>query len=706
MIRHRLRHPARAVLFVAILAACGRDTARQYPDSRRVEQTDDYHGVQVPDPYRWLEDLDAEETHAWVRAQNDLSRPYLESLPKREAIKERLTQLWNHEVYGIPEKKGNKYFYTYNSGEQNQDVLYVTTSLDGAAQPLIDPNSFREDATISLRRFAVSRAAKYIAYGLSDGGSDWTNWRVRDIATGEDLPDTIEFTKFTDVSWSADGQGFYYSRYPEGMNGKGDDSKPVAIYYHQVGTQQKDDIQIYALPDQPRQNPYGKVSHDGRYLIVEVNEGFQSNAIHVMALDGLGKVIRLFDQWDGLYEVLANRAEQFYVYTTKDAPLGRVVAVDITRPQPARWHEIIPETEETLESASFIGGTIATLYIKDAKSEARIYDLNGALIREVELPGVGTAEGFQGDPENGETFYSFDTFTAPPAVYRYDVTTGKNELFARSTLPGLDTDQYETKQVFFTSKDGTRIPMFITHRTGLRLNGRQPTLLYGYGGFNISLKPSFHVGRMAWVEMGGVLAIPNLRGGGEYGEAWHLAGTRARKQNVFDDFIAAAEWLIDQGYTSTGQLAIQGASNGGLLVAACLTQRPELFAVALPGVGVLDMLRYHLPSANARAWSSDYGLSENEDDFKALYAYSPYHNITPDRCYPATLITTADHDDRVVPWHSFKFCAALQHAQACNNPVLIRVETRAGHGAGTPKWMRIEIQADQWAFVVNNLKNN
>ena len=708
MARHlqQFRILCQLVFLPLFLISCGK-SAVDYPPSKRVEQIDTYYGTAVRDPYRWLENLNSEETKTWVTAQNELSKPFLEHISSREAIKQRLTELWNYELYGVPFKEGGNYFYRHNDGKQNQSVLLVAASLEAEPRVLIDPNAFREDATISLRRFAVSPTGTHIAYGVSDGGSDWTIWRVRNIETGEDLRDEVHDTKFTQVSWSRDGKGFFYSRYPKAANGKGDDAKAVSIYYHQLATNQADDREIYSIPEHPRQNPYGTVTEDGRYLVIDLNDGFESNAVHVMDLHQRhAKALPLFDEWDALYEIIGNDGPDFFVNTNKDAPRGRVVRVRLRKPAQKHWRDIVPQAEETLQSASYVGGMVVASYLKDARGEVRVFNQSGAFVHEVKLPGVGSVAGFEGHAHDPETFYSFTSFTAPPAIYRYDVSTGASTLFASAKLVDLTADDYATQQVFYQSKDGTRIPMFIVHRKGLALNGRQPTLLYGYGGFNISLRPSFNVGRLAWVEMGGVLAIPNLRGGGEYGEAWHLAGTKTHKQNVFDDFIAAAEWLIDNHYTSTPRLAIQGASNGGLLVAACLTQRPDLFGAALPAVGVLDMLRYHLPSANARAWSSDYGLSESEEEFKALFAYSPYHNIEEGTCYPPTLITTADHDDRVVPWHSFKFAAALQHAQSCGNPILIRVETRAGHGAGTPRWMRIENQADMWAFLVKALKMN
>ncbi len=675
-----------------------------YPETRRVDVVDDYHGTKVADPYRWLEDLDGEETAAWVKAQNDVAKPFLERIPARESLKARLTELWNYERYGTPFEEGGRYFFFRNDGLQNQSVLYVADALDSEPRVLIDPNTFSEDGTISLSSVEVSRDGRLVAYSVSDGGTDWRIWRVRNVDTGQDLSDELRGIKFSGVSWAQNGSGFYYSRYPQRADGTYDDSKQVKVYFHRLGTPQSDDELIFEITDHPTRNPGAFLTEDGRYLIIGVFDGYDSNAYYYKDLRRENApVVRLLDAWDALYTFIGNDGSTFYFSTTKDAPLGRVIAIDTNRPEPEHWRTLIPEAAETLEGVSYVGGKFHAQYLKDAQSLVRVYTPAGEHVRDVALPGIGSVGGFGGDSDDTETFFSFTSFTNPGAIYRYDVNTGEVTLWKQAESAGVDPEDYDVKQVFYTSKDGTRVPMFIVHRKGLSLNGENPTLLYGYGGFNISLTPGYSASRMAWLERGGVLAIPNLRGGGEYGEAWHEAGTKLKKQNVFDDFIAAAEWLIANGYTAPHKLAIQGGSNGGLLVGAVMTQRPDLFGAALPAVGVLDMLRYHTPSANARQWSSDYGLSENPEEFKALYAYSPYHNVEKGTCYPPTLVTTADHDDRVVPWHSFKFAAALQHAQDCANPILIRVETRAGHGAGTPTWMRIEQAADQWAFLIHAL---
>ena len=712
--RHTLRRLAPALLLP--LLACSTDNFDpglvEYPETRQVDQVDDYFGVQVADPYRWLEDLDGEETAAWVAAQNSVAEPFLASLPGRAAIENRLLEIWDYERWSTPGKRGGRYFYSHNDGLQDQSVVYVAESMDqeGDGPPgrgLLDPNTWSEDATVALAGMTPSRDGRYVAYAQSDGGSDWRKWKVRDVESGEDTGDLIDFIKFTSISWMPDNSGFFYSRYPprEDDPTKGDGSKAVSVYFHALGTNQSEDRLVFSQPEHPRRNPYASVSEDGEYLLVNLQEGYLENAVHYRRIDEPDSAIRpLLDQWDALYGYIVNIGSVFLFETNKDAPRNRIVAVDVEdegTPGDPTLHEVLPESEDTLSYVSAVGGKLILNYLHDARTVVRLAEPNGAKpatpAGEVELPGIGTAGGFGGLWEDTETFYSYSSFGTPSQIHRYDVATGESTLIRRPAIDA-DFDGYETEQVFYESRDGTRIPMFITHRAGLEKDGDNPTLLYGYGGFNISLTPGFSSSRLAWLEMGGMLAIPNLRGGGEYGREWHLAGTKENKQNVFDDFIAAAEWLIAEGYTSAGRIAIQGGSNGGLLVGATLNQRPDLFGAALPAVGVLDMLRYHLPSANARNWSTDYGLSENEEEFRAQYAYSPLHNVQEGGCYPPTLVTTADHDDRVVPWHSFKYAAEMQRAQGCDNPVLIRVETRAGHGAGKPTWMQIEDVADQWAF--------
>ena len=692
-------HRCHPLLAVALLAASCAPPAKvgvEYPSTTRSEQMDEYFGVQVADPYRWMEALDAQETSAWVEAQNELSVPYLEALPLRERLRARLTEVWNYPRRSAPWRSGPWYFEFRNDGLQNHSVLFVQEGYQGEARVLLDPNSWTEDGTVSLASNSVSPDGRYIAYAKSDGGSDWRDWYVREIATGVDFPDHLTFTKFTGVSWNADESGFYYSRYPANEQGRGDDQKAVSVYFHALGTDQADDRLVLAMPPDEGRNAYASVTEDGEYLVVVLQEGYLSNAVHYRRMDEPDSAIRpLFNEWDAIYRYLANDGETFFFSTNRDAPRRKVISVNINRPD--EWTEVIPQGENVLLRISAVGGRLIASYLEDVLPLVRVHEPDGNLVEEIELPGVGSVRGFGGRWDDPETFYSFSGFTNPGAIYRYDAGSGESSLHYR-TETRIDGSQFVTRQVFYESKDGTRIPMFLVHHKDRQATGDQPTLLYGYGGFNISLTPGYSSSRLVWLELGGMVAIPNLRGGGEYGREWHLAGTRERKQNVFDDFIAAAEWLVEEGYTMPSRLIIQGRSNGGLLVGAVMTQRPDLFGAALPGVGVLDMLRYHTPSANARAWADDYGLSENEPDFQAQYAYSPVHRVAEGACYPPTLVTTGDHDDRVAPWHSYKFAAELQHAQGCANPVLIRIETRAGHGAGTPTWMRIEDLANQFAF--------
>ncbi|WP_194757173.1 prolyl oligopeptidase family serine peptidase [Aliidiomarina indica] len=694
-----------------LLAGCSQtyepDTAvpagPQYPDTPTVSQIDTYHGIEVADPYRWLEDMNSEQTQQWVNQQNRLTFPYLESLSTREFFKDRLTQVWNYERLSTPFRVHDLYFYYRNQGLQNQSVLYVTDDVTHPGRVLIDPNQLSDDGTVSLSRVYVSPRANYIAYGVSDGGSDWVEFKVRDITTGEDLITSITGTKFTNLTWLPDESGFYYSRYPDGDDGLADDQQTVQIYFHQLGTVQSADEQIYAVDSERPINPYPTVTSDGRFLMATHWDGYIANAVYVLdRSDATANWQPLFDAWDGLYSLIETDGNIFYFSTTQDAPTGRVIAVDVNNPAQENWQEIIPARDETLGGISYVGGTFFASYLKDAQSMVHLYDAHGRFQQALELPEIGTVSGFSGDKNHRETFFRLTGFTQPGAVYRFDISDGSIDLH-QQTQVNAELSGYVTEQVFYESKDGTRIPMFIVRHESTALDGNAPLLLHGYGGFNVSITPGFSPARLVWLEQGGILALPNLRGGGEYGFEWHQAGTRLNKQNVFDDFIAAAEYLIEHQYTNPNRLAIQGGSNGGLLVAAVTIQRPELFAATLPAVGVLDMLRYHTPSANARAWSDDYGLSENRDEFEALYAYSPIHNTEAGVCYPATLITTGDHDDRVVPWHSYKYAAVMQRDQGCDNPILLRVETRAGHGAGTPTWMRIEQIADQWAFLVEHL---
>jgi prolyl oligopeptidase len=664
---------------------------------------DFYHGQAVPDPYRWLEDLDSEQTRAWIEAQNRLTFDYLQRIPARQRLLERLRKLWNYEKYSQPFKEGNRYFYFKNDGLQNQSVLYTQESLEGEARVLLDPNTLSEDGTVALSGIAISRDGRYLAYGLSRSGSDWQEWKVRDIETGEDLPDHLRWIKFSGASWTLDGQGFFYSRYDEPAPGSEYESANYfqKLYYHRLGTPQSEDLLVYHRPDQKEWGFAGGVTEDGDYLIISVWRGTDpKNLLFYKDLrDPSSPVVELIREFQAEYAFVGNDGSRFWLLTDLQAPRRRLVAIDLDNP--GQLQEVIPEAEETLQGVSLIHNQFVAFYLKDAHTQIRTFALDGTYLGEIPLPGLGSASGFGGKRHDTETFYTFTSFTTPPTIYRYDFTSGRSTLF-RQPQVDFDPQAYEVQQVFYASQDGTRIPMFLVHRRGLARTGDHPTLLYGYGGFGISLTPSFSVGLVAWLERGGVYAQPSLRGGGEYGEAWHQAGTKLNKQKVFDDFIAAAEWLMANGYTNPSKLAIAGGSNGGLLVGACLTQRPDLFAAALPAVGVFDMLRFHKFTIGW-AWISEYGSPEDPEEFKALYAYSPLHNLKPGTAYPATLITTADHDDRVVPAHSFKFAAALQAAQGGSQPILIRIDTKAGHGAGKPTAKLIEETADRWAFLVQVL---
>jgi prolyl oligopeptidase len=689
-----------------LLAGGGASTpAYGYPHAKTVEQVDDYHGVKVTDPYRWLEDTDSRDTRDWVEAENKLTFSYLEQIPYRQTIHDRLTKLWNYERYRVPEKQGKRYFYEHNNGLQNQNVLFVTESLDAEPRQLLDPNTLSSDGTVALVGHAISDDGKLLAYGTAASGSDWMEWHVRDVDTGRDLSDDIQWVKFSGASWTKDGKGFFYSRFDEPKAGTmlRDVNYFQKLYYHKLGTPQAEDKLIYDRPDNKELGFGGYVTDDGHYLVINVSQGTApKNRLYYKDLTRPDSpVVKLLDDFDAEYRFVDNDGPVFWLKTDSDAPRGRLIAVDTLHPERANWKTVVPEKPETLTSANVVNDTFILGYLKDARTEVHVYDLAGKFLRKVDLPGIGTAEGFGGKRKDKETFYAFTSFVTPTTIYRYDPVAGKSSVFRQAKVD-FDPGQYETKQVFYNSKDGTRVPMFLTYKKGLKLDGQNPVLLYAYGGFNISLTPAFSVGNLVWLEMGGVYAQPNLRGGGEYGEDWHQAGTKLHKQNVFDDFIAAAEWLIANHYTSPAKLAIRGGSNGGLLVGACLTQRPDLFGAALPAVGVMDMLRFHKFTIGW-AWTSDYGSSDDPEQFKALYAYSPLHNLRAGTKYPPTLITTADHDDRVVPGHSFKFAATLQADQAGPAPVLIRVETKAGHGAGKPVSKQIEEMADVWAFAAHSL---
>jgi prolyl oligopeptidase len=678
-----------------------------YPAAMRGEVVDDYHGVKVPDPYRWFEDPAAQATRDWVAAENAVAQPYLESLPQRAWLGNRLKQLWTYERFGVPRREGGRYFYLRNDGKQDQSVLYVADALDAAPRVLVDPNGKRDDATIALSQWSPSPDGKLLAYALSDGGTDWNTWHFRRVDDGTDLPVILKYSKFYAVSWARDSSGVYYVRYPTRKNqaaedSRGDDAGRPDIWYHDLDDEQSADKLVYKVTDHPTRVPSGQVTEDGRYLVIFQFDGYESNAVYLLDLRRKGATPQpLFTAWDALYQFIGSKGDELYFQTTNAAPRGRVIAAMATKPSPGSWRTIVPQTDIAIANSSYIGGRVVVEYTRDALSLVRLYDTSGAPAGEVKLPGLGTATGFQGSGDDPEAFFSYSDYLSPTRIVRLDVKSNVAADFRTPKVPA-DFAPYVTEQVFYASKDGTKVPMFITRRKDAPRDGNRPVMLYGYGGFNVTLSPAFSPSILSWLEMGGVYAVANLRGGGEYGEEWHQAGTKLRKQTVFDDFIAAAEYLIREKYTNNKRLAILGRSNGGLLVGAALTQRPDLFGAALPGVGVMDMLRYHTASANARQWSSDYGLSEKAEEFPALRAYSPVHNVKA-TCYPPTLVTTADRDDRVVPWHSYKFAAELQREQTCANPVMIRIETRAGHGAGKPVWMQIEDIADQFGFVANAL---
>ncbi len=685
-----------------------------YPPAHTVDQTDDYHGTLVPDPYRWLEDPDAPETRAWVEAQNALTFDTLRRIPAREKIQARLTELWDYAKAWAPLKRGGRYFQLRNTGLQNQDVLFVMDSLDGEARVLLDPNTLSEDGTVALNVWEVSPDGKWLAYAVSASGSDWVTWRVREVATGQDLPEVLEWSKFSGAAWRADGRGFYYGRYDPPQAGEDFTGTNYfqKLYFHRVGEPQDNDVLVYERPDHKEWGFGGKVTDDGRYLVLHVWMGTDVRNLlfyidlaspDFQTLDVLD-VVELIPTLNAEYEMIGNDGPVFYLRTNLNAPRNQLIALDTTRPdKPAT---IIPEGADTLEQVTLIHNEFIAVTLHDAHHRLLRYDLEGVELGEVPLPGLGSIPSvgnffnLTGERMGDEMFYGFASFVHPPTIYRYDFRGGTSTVVFTPPL-GFEGDAYVTRQVFVPSKDGVHIPMFLTHRKDLAFDGHVPTLLYGYGGFNIPQVPAFAVPRLVWLEMGGILAWANLRGGGEYGEDWHNGGRLNEKQNVFDDFIACGEYLIREGITTTPKLAIQGRSNGGLLVGACLTQRPDLFGAALPAVGVMDMLRFHKFTIGW-AWVSDYGSSDDPEQFKTLYAYSPLHNIRPGT-YPATLITTADHDDRVVPAHSFKFAATLQTAQAGDAPTLIRIQTKGGHGMGLPTAFQIEEWADVWAFLVQAL---
>jgi prolyl oligopeptidase len=678
-----------------------------YPFTRAVEQVDDYHGIQIADPYRWLEDVDAPETLEWIQQQNELTFSFLESIPARATIQQRLTELWDFPKASAPHKRGECYFQFRNSGLQNQDVLYTLAALDEEPRMLIDPNTLAADGTLALNSWSASKDGRWLAYAISASGSDWRTWHVRAVETGQDLPETLEWSKFSGAAWRRDGSGFYYARYAAPATGEAyaETNYNQQLFFHRRNTAQSADALVYERPDQKEWGFDSVVSEDGRYLILHVWQGTDvRNRLFYQDLETGGDVVELIADLEAAYHFVGNDGPVFYLRTDLAAPRGRIIAIDTTRPARANWQTLIPQHDDVLESIDLIHDQFILRYQHDAHHRLQRFALDGTPLGEIALPTLGSVLSLTGQREDDEFFFTFESFIHPPTVYRYDFQHDACTVFWSPSLR-FDAAPYETRQVFVISPDGTRVPMFLIHRRGLMLDGSHPTLVYGYGGFNISLTPWFTVSPLVWLEMGGVWAVANLRGGGEYGEEWHQAGTFDRKQNVFDDFIACAEYLIAAGITSTPKLAIQGGSNGGLLVGACLTQRPDLFGAAVAEVGVMDMLRFHRFTIGW-AWVSDYGSADDPHQFKTLYAYSPLHNLKARTHYPATFITTGDHDDRVVPGHSFKFAAALQAAQAGDRPTLIRIQTKAGHGLGKPTTIIIAERADVYAFLAQVLGAN
>ena len=670
-----------------------------YPDTRRDSTVVEKYGDQeVADPYRWLEDDNSEETVAWVKDQNEVTFDYLSKIPFKDRVTDRLSKLWDYEKVSAPFKEGDKYFFFKNDGLQNQSVMFTADKLGDEGSIFFDPNKLSEDGTSSLGGLSFNADGTLMAYQVSEGGSDWRNIYIKDVKTGELLEDKVEWVKFSGMSWS--GDGFYYSRYPAfDADGKlSAKNEYHSVYYHKVGTAQSEDILIYKDDEHPQRNAYAGTSDDGQYFYIASSEGTSGNALRI-GKAGSNKTQEVVSSFEHDYNFIDADGDQLMFLTNNDAPKNRLIAIDYTNPSADNWKVIIPESEDALRSISIVGNRIFANYLHNASSLIKVFELDGTFIQDLELPCIGTTGGISGKKDGDIGFYSITSYTNPTAVYKLDPRTLKSELYKAPKLD-IDLSQYETKQVWYTSKDGTKIPMFLTYKKGLKLDGKRPTLLYGYGGFDIPITPSFSIKRLPILENDGIYAVANIRGGGEFGSEWHKAGTKERKQNVFDDFQAAAEYLISAEYTNPSKLAIEGRSNGGLLVGACMTQRPDLYAVAFPGVGVLDMLRYHKFTIGW-AWAGDYGRSDDPEAFKYLKAYSPLHNLK-EVAYPATMVTTADHDDRVVPAHSFKYISELQHKHQGDNPVLIRIETSAGHGAGKPTSKQIEEAADELSFMFQN----
>ena len=693
------------VLAIVAMSACKQRIAVKYPVTKKVDTIDTYFGHKIADPYRWLENDTSAETAEWVVAQNKITTEYLSAIPFREKIRERLTKMWNYPRYTVPFKKGPYYFYSKNDGLQNQSVLYIRKGLDGTARVLLDPNKLSEDGTVALAETSVSNDGKYLAYSIARSGSDWNEVFVMEIESGKMLEDHLSWVKFSGMSWQ--GNGFYYSRYDEPSKGmelsKKNEFKKV--YFHIAGTLQKDDQLIYQDPKYPQRSCSAEVTEDERFLLLYEYESTSGNGLYYRDLKGKTMPFKLIAEgFEYEYQVVDNVDDKLLVLTNNNSPRKKLVMIDPLKPSPKDWKTLIPEREDVLESVTLAGDRLVAEYMQNATSKAFVYDLSGKFLHEISLPGIGSLAGFNGKKGDNIGFYGYTSFTFPLTVYKYDVVKNVSEVYTRPELD-FNPDNYEVKQVFYSSKDKTTIPMFIVYKKGMELNGKNPALLYGYGGFNVSFTPNFSISRMIFLENGGIYCLANIRGGGEYGEEWHKAGTKERKQNVFDDFIAAAEFLISERYTTPEKLAILGGSNGGLLVGACVNQRPDLFRVAIPQVGVMDMLRYHKFTIGW-AWASDYGSSDTQEGFDYLIKYSPLHNIKDSVSYPAIMAFTGDHDDRVVPAHTFKYMATLQEKQQGDHPVLVRIETKAGHGGGKPTSKTIDEAADLWSFVFYNLGMN
>lgn len=674
----------------------------KYPETKKIDHVDNYFGIQISDPYRWLETTDAAVLNPWVEAQNKVTEDYLSAIPYREKIKNYLTKLWNYERYSSPFKVGDYYVFSKNDGLQEQSVYYIQKGLDATPEVLIDPNKLSSDGSISLAGLYFSNDNNYFSYGISKGGSDWNEFFVVDLESKLPTEDHIVWSKFSGNAWYKDG--FFYGRYD--VPKPGEELKATneykKVYYHKVCSPQSEDVLILEDKDHPKYGFGAGVSDDQKYLIISVSEGSSSNnLIYYKNLETNSEIVKLLDKFTGNYSVIDNKDDNFYIETNDGAPNNKVVLIDLKKPSKENWKTIIPETKEVIKNVSRLNNKLIVTYLKDAYSKVKVYDDDGKFLYDIELPAIGNVSGFSGKNEDTETFYTFTSFNFPPTIYKYSVIDNKSELFRKTDLP-IDTDNFEVKQVFYPSKDGTKIPMFLVYKKGLVLDGNNPTLLYAYGGFNIAMQPSFSVARLALLNSGVVYAMANLRGGSEYGEDWHKAGMLEKKQNVFDDFISAAEYLVKEKYTNPSKLAVQGGSNGGLLVGAVINQRPDLFKVAFPAVGVMDMLRFHKFTIGW-AWVTEYGSSDVKDQFDYLIKYSPLHTIKKDVDYPAVLITTADHDDRVFPAHSFKYAAELQNSASDKNPKLIRIETKVGHGAGTSTSKSIELNADIFSFLFYNL---